>query len=97
MFGLGKIKEMSEKSFLDRIKKTLMEKTERFVSGREVRKEHQYFALRHNGPPLLPRINVQSFDILNNDFLEKELKLRLYKPLAVASTTATSTPSQQKG
>lgn len=49
------------------------------MSGKENKKDHFYYALRHNGPPILPIINIKPNDILSDELITEELKLTLLK------------------
>lgn len=68
---------MPENEFLNKIKCTLKENPERFVSGKEIKRDHYLFALRTNGPPLPKPISIKAGQILNDDFLINNLKLTL--------------------
>lgn len=68
---------MPEKEYLDKIKRTLQNTTERFICGKEIKRDHYLFALRTMGPPVINRIPIKPNDTLNDDFILFDLKLKL--------------------
>uniref|UniRef100_A0A1I8Q408 PHD-type domain-containing protein n=1 Tax=Stomoxys calcitrans TaxID=35570 RepID=A0A1I8Q408_STOCA len=76
---------MPENEFLDQIKTTLKENAERFVCGKEIKRDHYFFALRTNGPPYSKQMSINEHQLLNDDFIINNLKLKL---LAGASENA---------
>ncbi|XP_073845747.1 polycomb protein Pcl [Musca autumnalis] len=70
-------KTMAENDFLEKIKTTLKDNPERFVGGKEIKRDHYFFALRTNGPPFVKPINLAKDQLLNDDFILNGLKLKL--------------------
>ncbi|XP_005178487.1 polycomb protein Pcl [Musca domestica] len=70
-------KSMPENEFLEKLKNTLKDNTERFVGGKEIKRDHYFFALRTNGPPFVQPIALEKDQIINDDFILNDLKLKL--------------------
>lgn len=68
---------MSDAEILECIKNTLKENKERFICGREVKRDLYYYALRITEPPILPRIHLNEDDIISNELITQKLKLKL--------------------
>lgn len=62
---------------MERIKQTLKEYSDRFVCGREFKRAPAYYALRHSGPPLTPRVFLQPHEKLCDELLVNKFKLLL--------------------
>ncbi|EDW32276.1 GL11547 [Drosophila persimilis] len=52
-------KTLPETALMERIKQTLKDHTGRFVCGREFKRDPSFFALRHSGPPVTPKVWLQ--------------------------------------
>ena len=78
---------MSETELLERIKQTLKQHSERFISGREIKRDLHIYALRISGPPLLPNFKLNADDVLCDDLLTEKLNLKLLDSRATANTT----------
>ncbi|KAI8123787.1 Polycomb protein Pcl [Lucilia cuprina] len=68
---------MPEKEFLDKIKSTLNENSRLFLSGKEIKRDVNSFALRCLEPPEIKKMPIKSTDIFNDDFVFNNLKLKL--------------------
>ncbi|KAH8290708.1 hypothetical protein KR054_005167 [Drosophila jambulina] len=68
---------LPETALMERIKQTLKDYSERFVCGREFKRAPAFYALRHSGPPLTPKVFLQPQEELTDDVLEKKFKLVL--------------------
>ncbi|XP_075165610.1 polycomb protein Pcl [Haematobia irritans] len=69
--------DMAENDFLNKIKSTLKENPERFVCGKEIKRDHYFFALRMNGPPFAETIGIKEEKSVNDDIIISKLKLKL--------------------
>ncbi|KAM7342071.1 polycomb protein Pcl isoform 2-T3 [Cochliomyia hominivorax] len=96
---------MSEKEFLDKIKLTLMENSETFICGKEVKRDANSFALRYVEPPEIKKIPISPHDIINDDFLFNNLKLQVlneapenkdFKYLKLNSLNMEKTPTSKR-
>lgn len=70
-------RQLPETTLMERIKQTLKEYSDRFVCGREFKRAPAYYALRHSGPPLTPRVFLQAEDVLCDELLLDKFKLLL--------------------
>ncbi|XP_017837367.1 polycomb protein Pcl [Drosophila busckii] len=70
-------RQLPETTLMERIKQTLKEYSERFVCGRESKRAPAYYALRHSGPPLTPRVLLQPHEQLSDELLINKFKLLL--------------------
>lgn len=70
---------MNDEQFKDCICKTLKENQERFICGREGKRDNFFFGLRQMIPPIKPEIQIRSDQVLNDTFLIEELRLPLQK------------------
>ncbi|KAM8713823.1 hypothetical protein ACLKA7_014051 [Drosophila subpalustris] len=70
-------RQLPETTLMERIKQTLKEYSDRFVCGREFKRAPAYYALRHSGPPLTPRVFLQSDEVLSDELLTKKFRLLL--------------------
>lgn len=85
---------MPENDFLNKIQSTLKENTERFVWGKEIKRDHYFFALRINGPPVSPKIPLKNTDTLTDNLIVNDLKLKLL-PGAPENADVRLSPSPQ--
>ncbi|XP_017078286.1 polycomb protein Pcl [Drosophila eugracilis] len=69
---------MPETALMERIKLTLKDNSERFVCGREFKRAPAFYALRHSGPPLTPKVFLEPHEELSDELLIKEFKLILF-------------------
>jgi len=51
---------LPETALMERIKQTLKDYSERFVCGREFKRAPAFYALRHSGPPLTPKVFLEN-------------------------------------
>ncbi|TDG51092.1 hypothetical protein AWZ03_002455 [Drosophila navojoa] len=70
-------RQLPETTLMERIKQTLKEYSDRFICGREFKRAPAYYALRHSGPPLTPRVFLQPDDVLCDELLVNKFKLLL--------------------
>ncbi|XP_030554320.1 polycomb protein Pcl isoform X2 [Drosophila novamexicana] len=70
-------RQLPETALMERIKQTLKEYSDRFVCGREFKRAPAYYALRHSGPPLTPRVFLQPEEVLCDELLVNKFKLLL--------------------
>lgn len=70
-------RQLPETALMERIKQTLKEYSDRFVCGREFKRAPAYYALRHSGPPLTPRVFLQPHEKLCDELLVNKFKLLL--------------------
>ncbi|XP_061391486.1 polycomb protein Pcl [Musca vetustissima] len=75
-------KMMPENEFLDKLRCTLKDNPDRFVGGKELKRDHYFFALRTNGPPFVQpppslKRRRQHHQLINDDFVMNKLKLKL--------------------
>ncbi|KAH8253997.1 hypothetical protein KR032_007925 [Drosophila birchii] len=68
---------LPETALMERIKQTLKDHAERFVCGREFKRAPAFYALRHSGPPLTPKVFLQPKEELSDELLEKKFNLVL--------------------
>ncbi|XP_070068600.1 polycomb protein Pcl isoform X2 [Drosophila takahashii] len=68
-------RSLPETALMERIKQTL--KAERFVCGREFKRAPAFYALRHSGPPLTPKVFLEPHEELSDELLVKKFKLTL--------------------
>lgn len=66
-----------EKQFLDKIKLVLNDNSDLFMCGKEVKRDHNLFALRIIEPPLVKKFNINQHDKLNDKFIFNVLKLQV--------------------
>ncbi|XP_030386964.1 polycomb protein Pcl [Scaptodrosophila lebanonensis] len=79
---------LPETQLMERIKQTLKDYSERFVCGREFKRAPSCYALRHNGPPLTPKVLLQPNEVLSDELLVDKFKLLLLPSTdCVARTT----------
>lgn len=70
-------RQLPETTLMERIKQTLKEYSDRFVCGREFKRAPAYYALRHSGPPITPRVFLQPHEVLSNELLVEKFRLLL--------------------
>lgn len=70
-------RQLPETALMERIKQTLKEYSDRFICGREFKRAPAYYALRHSGPPLTPRVFLQPHEKLCDELLVNKFKLLL--------------------
>ncbi|KAH8299654.1 hypothetical protein KR044_004285 [Drosophila immigrans] len=70
-------RQLPETTLMERIKHTLKEYSDRFVCGREFKRAPAYYALRHSGPPLTPRVFLQPHETLSDELLVDKFRLLL--------------------
>ncbi|KAH8355005.1 hypothetical protein KR093_003750 [Drosophila rubida] len=70
-------RQLPETTLMERIKHTLKEYSDRFVCGREFKRAPAYYALRHSGPPLTPRVFLQPHEVLSDELLVDKFRLLL--------------------
>jgi len=68
---------LPETALMERIKQTLKDYSERFVCGREFKRAPAFYALRHSGPPLTPKVFLEPHEELSDELLVKKFKLLL--------------------
>ncbi|XP_037715364.1 polycomb protein Pcl [Drosophila subpulchrella] len=68
---------LPETALMERIKQTLKDYSERFVCGREFKRAPAFYALRHSGPPLTPKVFLEPHEELCDELLVKKFKLML--------------------
>lgn len=68
---------LPETALMERIKLTLKDHSERFVCGREFKRAPAFYALRHSGPPLTPKVFLQPEEELSDEVLVNKFKLVL--------------------
>ncbi|KAH8336741.1 hypothetical protein KR059_002122 [Drosophila kikkawai] len=68
---------LPETALMERIKQTLKDYSDRFVCGREFKRAPAFYALRHSGPPLTPKVFLQPQEELSDEMLERKFKVVL--------------------
>ncbi|KAH8402053.1 hypothetical protein KR009_009489 [Drosophila setifemur] len=68
---------MPETALMERIKQTLKDYSDRFVCGREFKRAPAFYALRHSGPPLTPKVFLLPHEQLSDELLVNKFKLLL--------------------
>ncbi|KAH8280391.1 hypothetical protein KR018_005477 [Drosophila ironensis] len=66
---------MPETALMEHLKRTLRERSDRFVSAKEFKRASAFYALRHSGPPLIPKICLEAHEKLSDELLTGKLKL----------------------
>ncbi|XP_016985993.1 polycomb protein Pcl isoform X2 [Drosophila rhopaloa] len=72
-----KWRTLTETALMERIKLTLKDYSERFVCGKEYKRAPVFYALRHSGPPITPKVFLQPHEELSDELLVKNFKLVL--------------------
>nr|CRL92686.1 PCL [Drosophila subobscura] len=70
-------KTLPETALMERIKQTLKDRTERFVCGREFKRAPNFFALRHSGPPVTPKVWLQPHEEVCDEVLVNKFNILL--------------------
>ncbi|EDW82031.2 uncharacterized protein Dwil_GK25582 [Drosophila willistoni] len=68
---------LPETTLMERIKQTLRDYSERFICGREVKRDPAFYALRHSGPPLTPKVFLQENEVPTDELLVNKYNLLL--------------------
>ncbi|XP_052838514.1 polycomb protein Pcl isoform X1 [Drosophila gunungcola] len=72
-----KWRALPETALMELIKLTLKDYSKRFVCGKEYKRAPVFYALRHSGPPITPKVFLLPHEELSDDVLVKKFKLRL--------------------
>ncbi|XP_043645753.1 polycomb protein Pcl [Drosophila teissieri] len=68
---------LPETTLMERLKQTLKDYSDRFVCGREFKRAPAFYALRHSGPPHIPKVFLEQHEELSDDLLVNKFKLIL--------------------
>ncbi|XP_032590701.1 polycomb protein Pcl isoform X2 [Drosophila grimshawi] len=90
-------RQLPETTLMERIKQTLKEYSDRFICGSEFKRAPAYYALRHSGPPLSPRVFLQTEEVLCDELLVDKFKLLLMPEEEQAEVLKTQTKTTQEG